>query len=59
MDGIADILLLEQDDYAIEHWTRDDRGAWTLAPRLNGPVAVLTLPQLGGEWRLKEFYGDA
>lgn len=58
VDSIADILLLEQDSYAVEHWTRDDRGVWTLLPRLSGPDAVLSLPRLGGEWRLEEFYGD-
>ena len=58
VDSIADILLLEQDDYTVEHWTRDERGAWTLLPRLSGANAVLALPRFGGEWRLEDFYGD-
>lgn len=58
VDSIADILFLEQDAHALEHWARDDRNAWTLAPRLAGPDAVLSLPRLAGEWRLVELYGD-
>lgn len=59
VDSLTDILLVEQDSYAVERWTRPDGGAWTLAPRLNGPDAVLVLPRFGAEWRLEELYGDA
>jgi Uma2 family endonuclease len=58
VDSIADILLVEQDAYAVDHWTRTPDGAWTLRPHLSGPDAVLTLPSMGGEWRLEELYGD-
>ncbi|MBP2228260.1 Uma2 family endonuclease [Azospirillum agricola] len=57
--SIADILFIDQDAYAVEHWTRDDRDAWTLSPRLSGANAVLVLPRLGGEWPLEVLYGDA
>lgn len=59
VDGLTDILLVEQDAYAIERWTRDAGGAWTLAPRLSGADAVLALPRFAAEWRLDELYGDA
>lgn len=58
VDSLTDILLVEQDAYAAEHWTRTANGAWTLAPRLSGPDAVLALPRFGTEWRLEELYGD-
>ncbi|HYH18222.1 MAG TPA: Uma2 family endonuclease [Azospirillum sp.] len=58
VDSIADILLVEQDAYAVDHWTRAADGAWTLRPHLSGPDAVLALPAMGGEWRLEELYGD-
>jgi Uma2 family endonuclease len=56
--SLTDILLIEQDAYRVEHWTRTERGSWTLADPLSGPDAVLTLPRLGGAWRREELYGD-
>jgi len=57
--SLTDILLVEQDAYAVEHWTRTASGAGTLAPRLSGADATLVLPRFQGEWRLDELYGDA
>jgi Uma2 family endonuclease len=59
VDSLTDILLVEQDAYAVEHWTRTQGGAWTLAPRLSGADAVLALPRFAAEWRLDDLYGDA
>ena len=59
VDSLTDILLVEQDAYAVEHWTLIAGGAWTLAPHRNGPDAVLALPRFGAEWRLEELYGDS
>ena len=56
--SLTDILLIEQDAYRVEHWTRTERGSWTLAEPLSGPDAVLSLPRLGRAWRLEELYGD-
>lgn len=58
VDSIADILLVEQDAYAADHWTRAPDRAWPLRPHLSGPDAMLALPAMGGEWRLEELYGD-
>lgn len=62
VDSIADILLLEQDAYLVDHFTRTDSGLWTGPTHLSGADAVLSLPRLGrgpGEgWRLAELYGD-
>lgn len=58
VDGLTDILLVEQDAYTVERWTRDAGSAWTLAPRLSGAAAVLALPRFAAEWRLDELYGD-
>lgn len=59
VDSIADILLVSQDEYAVDHWTRNTDGTWTGPHRLAGPDAVLALPRFGAEWRLEELYGDA
>lgn len=62
VDSIADILLLEQDAYLADHFTRSESGLWTGPTRLSGADAVLSLPRLGGGpdegWRLVELYGD-
>lgn len=62
VDSIADILLLEQESYLVDHFTRTDSGLWTGPARLSGADAMLTLPRLGGGpgdgWRLAELYGD-
>lgn len=59
VDSLTDILLVEQDTYAVERWARPQGGAWTLAPRLSGADAVLALPRFAAEWRLDDLYGDA
>lgn len=58
VDSLRHILLVNQDDYAIEHWHRGDDGQWH-ADLIEGENAVLRLPDWDAAWSLGEFYGDS
>jgi len=57
IDSFQEYVLVSQDAWLIEHYTRQNNGGWLL-DAVEGKDAVLRLPSLGCDIPLADIYGD-